>query len=135
MEARAIFVKCIKAVSTHKAAIKELEKAIVDTQALVDAERPQEEEARRQRMETEEAAAPNEMPPLFTAMSDVNGYNSRVLSPARIDQILMTDFLARKPGQQSKMLGLISEILKIDYEYKIVSKIHVNNGVGKPFKP
>ena len=47
----------------------------------------------------------------------------------------MTDFLHRKPIQKAKMLGLSAEVIKIDFEYKIVKKIHVYTGVGKAFRP
>ena len=47
----------------------------------------------------------------------------------------MTDFLHRKPIQQAKMMGLAAEVMKIDFEYKIVKKVHVYCGVGKAFRP
>ena len=74
-------------------------------------------------------------PPLFSKMLDRNGYNGKVLSKDRIDCILMTDFLHRKPIQKAKMMGLSAEVIKIDFEYKIVKKVHVYNGVGKAFRP
>ena len=33
------------------------------------------------------------------------------------------------------MMGLAAEVIKIDFEYKIVKKIHVYNGVGRGFRP
>ena len=75
------------------------------------------------------------LPPMFSAMTDPNGYNARFLSMARTDSILMTEYQHRKPVQVGKMLGLTAEILKIDFNYKIAKKIRVWNGRGISFRP
>jgi hypothetical protein len=74
-------------------------------------------------------------PLLFSKMTEKDGYNARILSHGLIEQLLMTDFLQRKPIQQAKMMGLSSQVLKLDFEYKVVKKIHVYTGVGKAFRP
>ena len=61
----------------------------------------------------------------FSKMTDPKGYNARIISTGRIDQILLTDFLKRKPMSQAKMIGQESEILKIDFEYKLPDNIFV----------
>jgi hypothetical protein len=75
------------------------------------------------------------LPPLFSKMFDAKGYNAKILSAGRIEAILMTDFLNRKQVQLSKMMGLTSEILKLDFSYKLAQKIHVYSGIGKFFQP
>jgi hypothetical protein len=76
-----------------------------------------------------------EQVPKFSAINDKSGYNVRVLSSGRIDCILMTDFLNRKPLQQSKMIGQSSQVLKMDASMKLPKKIHVYQGVGRCFRP
>ena len=73
--------------------------------------------------------------PIFSKMTDPVGYNARIISAGRIDQILLTDFLERKPVQQAKMVGKMSEIVKIDFEYKLPDNVYVYEGVGKCFRP
>jgi hypothetical protein len=75
------------------------------------------------------------LPPLFSKMFDAKGYNAKILSMGRIENLLMTDFLNRKQVQLSKMTGLASEILKLDFSYKLAQKIHVYSGIGKFFQP
>ena len=75
------------------------------------------------------------LPPTFWTMLNPVGYNAKVLSRDRIECIQMTDFIHRKPVQKSKMVGLSAEVIKINFEYKIVKKIHVYTGVGKAFRP
>jgi hypothetical protein len=112
--------------------IRELEEQLSEAEAAVELGR----------IVTEQMAANGEItesetpqPPLFSKMLDCEGYNGKVLSKDRIDCILMTDFLHRKAIQQSKMMGLGAEVLKVDFEYKIVKKVHVYSGVGKAFRP
>jgi hypothetical protein len=93
----------------------------------------------QQMVEDGEAKAPvvedPPKPPAFSEMMDRNGYNARILSEGRIDCILMTDFMHRKSMQMSKMLGIDSEILKLDFSYKLPKKICVYQGRGISFKP
>lgn len=107
---------------------------------ILEDEIKQEEEAvRKEQDEQEEAEEGNDQPEprvsLFSTMDDKKGYNAKILSVGRIDQMLMTDFDNRKNLQQSKMLSLPAEILKLDFSYKLPPKLDVYLGVGKCFKP
>jgi hypothetical protein len=77
----------------------------------------------------------NDPPPLFSKFNDKTAYNGRVLSKHRIDSIVTTVFNHRKTFQESKMMGLTAEILKIDFNYKIASKIRVWSKAGNSFAP
>jgi hypothetical protein len=72
-----------------------------------------------------EDAAP--LPPLqhFSKFDDKQKYNGRILSKYRIDSIVCSVFEHRKSFQVSKMMCLCATILKIDFNYKIASKIWV----------
>ena len=48
------------------------------------------------------------LPPLFSKMMDKCGYNAKVISKDRIDCILMTDFLHRKPNPKGQNDGSCS---------------------------
>lgn len=98
------------------------EKIVADERAARPPEPAQEEE-------------PEQLPPLFSKMEAKNGYNCRMLSAGRINCILMTDFLAPKNTQQSNMIGLSCEIVELDFECKLPTKVNVHEGVGKCFKP
>lgn len=96
----------------------------------------QEELRKEQRIrEAAEADFPPPKPPLLTRIDDKKGYNVRVLSAARIDQILMTDFMNRKCLQVSKMACQPCQVLKLEYSYKLPAKIDVYTGIGKCYKP
>ena len=112
--------------------ISELEEQLSETETAVDLGRAV---AQEMTVNGEAATVEEEEAPLFSKMLDKWGYNAKVLSRDRIDCILMTDFLHRKPIQKAKMTGLGAEILKIDFEYKIVKKVHVYKGVGSAFRP
>ncbi|KAL3935991.1 MAG: hypothetical protein SGARI_002745, partial [Bacillariaceae sp.] len=77
----------------------------------------------------------DEQYPIFSKMCDQKAYNARIISTGRIDQILQTDFMYRKPLQQAKMIGQTSTILKIDFEYKLPDNVYVYEGVGRCFRP
>jgi hypothetical protein len=133
-KAAKLFTDKGKEVDRLSSKVRELEEQLSEAEAALNL----------QRIVTEEMAVNGEgiveeeddsRPPTFSRMLDKSGYNGKVLSKDRIDCILMTDFIHRKPIQQAKMMGLSAEVLKIDFEYKIVKKIHVYNGVGKAFRP
>ena len=73
--------------------------------------------------------------PVFSKMKDVKGYNARLLSAARIESLLMTDFMNRKKLMQSKMMSQESVMCKMDFTYKIPGKVNAYKGVGDCFKP
>ena len=113
------------------ARIEDLEEQLAEAEAVVEIGRIVTEEGTG----NVEAPAEEELPPLFSKMLDKYGYCGKVISKDRIDCIHMTYFLHRKPIQKAKMMGLGAEVLKIDFEYKIVKKIHLHTGVGKAFWP
>jgi hypothetical protein len=78
---------------------------------------------------------PNLLPPMFSSMTDPQGYNARFLSRSRIDSLLTTENQHRKPVQLGKMYGLKAQILKIDFNYKLAKKIHVWQGRQGAFRP
>ena len=75
--------------------------------------------------------------PKFSKMFDKQGYNCRVISSGMIKRIRMTDFLRRKKLQQAKMFNQVeaSDVLSIDFAYKLADNIKVYNGVGKVYTP
>jgi hypothetical protein len=68
-------------------------------------------------------ADPDWKPPLFSKFDDKKGYNGRVISKHVIDSIVITVFNHRKSFIEAKMMGLCAWILKIDFNYKLASKI------------
>jgi hypothetical protein len=83
----------------------------------------------------EDEALNNRKASLFTAFKDKKGYNGRVISKHRIDCIVATVFQHRQHFQLMKMLGLNAQLLKIDFNYKIASKIRVWTRQGQSFAP
>lgn len=83
----------------------------------------------------EESTDPNWKPPLFSKFHEKKGYNGRVLSKHRIDSIVITVFNHRKAFMEAKMMGLCAGILKIDFNYKLASKIRVWTKAGQSFSP
>ena len=77
----------------------------------------------------------NTLPPLLSRMDDPLGYNARVISKYRIDNIVISEFNLRKEVQESKMMALSAEILKVDFNYKIANKIRVWRSQGVSFSP
>lgn len=77
----------------------------------------------------------NTLPSLLSKMNDVSGYNARVISKYRIDNIVISEFQLRKEVMESKMMSLSAEMLKLDFNYKIASKIRVWKGQGDSFSP
>ena len=73
----------------------------------------------------------------FSDIYDKFGYNCRVVSTGTIKRIRMTDFLRRKSLQQAKMYNQVeaSDVLSIDFAYKLADNIKVYSGVGKVFTP
>jgi hypothetical protein len=78
---------------------------------------------------------PNLLPPMFSSMTDPQGYNARFLSRSSIDSLLTTENQHRKPVQLGKMYGLKAQILKIDFNYKLAQKIRVWQGRQGAFCP
>jgi hypothetical protein len=118
--------------------VRNLEKSVLELeeQLLVAEGNVQLELSVNEQMEVQgEAAAEDPLPPLFSSLTNRSGYNARFLSEGRIESILMTYFLNRKSVQVSKMMGLPSEVLKLDYHYKLPKKVQVYTGVGKCFNP
>jgi hypothetical protein len=74
-------------------------------------------------------------PPLFSKFNDKKGYNGRVLSKHRINSIVTTVFNHRKALMEAKIMGLNASILKIDFNYKLASKIRVWTKAGQSFAP
>jgi hypothetical protein len=85
--------------------------------------------------ELQEGNGVSRRPPLFSKMEDKLCYNGRFLSKYRIDQVVSIAFHYRRAFQESKMMGLRATMLKIDYNYKLASKIHVWTGQGQSFPP
>jgi hypothetical protein len=73
--------------------------------------------------------------PLFSATKNKKGYNARVFSKHRVDCLVTTVFNHRKVFMESKMMCEVSELLKIDFNYKLASKVKVWTGQGKMFSP
>jgi hypothetical protein len=78
---------------------------------------------------------PNWTPPLFSSFSDKKGYNGRTLSKYKIDCVVSTVFNHRKAFMEAKMMGLRASIAKIDFNYKLASKIRVWTKHGQSFAP
>lgn len=73
--------------------------------------------------------------PPFSRLNDTVRYNARYLSKSSIDRIKITDFERRKPMLVAKMSSIKCACYKIDWHYKLPSKIKVYRGKGKSFKP
>jgi Transposase len=82
-----------------------------------------------------EPSNPNWRPPLFSKFNDKQGYNGRVLSKYRVDSIVTSVFNHRKAFMEAKMMGLLACILKIDFNYKLASKLRVWTKAGQSFVP
>jgi hypothetical protein len=124
--------------ASREKAVQNLEKDVseLEEQLLVAVGNVQLEQSVHEQMELNgEVLVEDPLPPLFSSLTDRNGYSARILSQGRIEAILMTDFLNRKSVQVSKMMGLSAEVLKLDYHYKLPKKIQVYTGVGKCFNP
>jgi hypothetical protein len=76
-----------------------------------------------------------EWPPKFSKFDDKFGYNGRVLSKFAVDSVATTVFNQRKAFIEAKMKGLCASILKIDFNYKLSSKIRVWTKQGNSFCP
>ena len=74
-------------------------------------------------------------PPDFSSFADKQGYNGRVTSKFIVDSIATTVFNQRKAFMEAKMKGLCACILKIDFNYKLASKIRVWTKQGQSFLP
>jgi hypothetical protein len=126
-KARLVFKERRKIVKAAETSLRDLE----DQLAVVESQLELEEAVNNEMVEAGEPVTEEKVQlPSFSTMYDRHGYNCRVLKAGRIDQLLTTDFLHRKPMQQSKMMGLSCEVLKIDFSYKLPRKIHVYQGVG-----
>ena len=68
-------------------------------------------------------------------LDDAEGYNARVFTKSRIDNLVVNEFNGRKMAQIAKMQGLKAEVLNIDFNYNIARKIKVYTGRGKSFSP
>ena len=73
--------------------------------------------------------------PRFSDLCDPTGFNCRVVSPATVNRIDMTDFVRRRSLQLAKMRSIKCKCWKIDWHYKLASKIKVCQGRGKCFSP
>jgi len=75
--------------------------------------------------------------PQFSDMLNKHGYNCRLISMNVIKRIRITDFLRRKKLQQAKMFNQVdaSDVLSIDFAYKLADNIKVYSGVGKVYTP
>jgi hypothetical protein len=74
-------------------------------------------------------------PPTFSKFDDKQGYNGRVISKFAVDSIATTVFNQRKAFMEAKMKGVCASILKIDFNYKLASKIRVWTKQGQSFCP
>jgi hypothetical protein len=83
----------------------------------------------------EETVDPNWKPPLFSKFVDKQGYCGKILSKYRVDSIVTTVFNHRKAFMEAKMMCLCASILKIDFNYKLASKIKVWTKQGQSFQP
>jgi len=84
---------------------------------------------------TPQPQPPSLQPPPFSKMQDKTKYNVRVISKSTIDRIVASDHQHRAPVQEAKMRNISARILKIDWHYKLPSKIKVYTGRGKCFSP
>jgi len=84
---------------------------------------------------TEVEEEPDEKPPRFSDLYDPLGFNCRVISRSTINRIDMTDFQRRRLLQQAKMRSIKCKCWKVDWHYKLASKIKVYTGRGKCFSP
>ena len=79
--------------------------------------------------------APVARPPSFSKICNPCGYNVRMLSKSSIDRIKQTDSQRRMAIQLAKMRNIKATVLKMDFNYKLPSKIKVCTGRGKAFAP
>ena len=135
--ARADLQQKEKEVERLKAAIEAKEENLILEQVVRDGEddplgdNPPTEDAAPQPSTEDE----NALPPLLSEMNDPAGYNARVISKYRIDSIVTSEFQLRKEVMESKMMSLSAVILKIDFNYKIASKIRAWKGQGDSLDP
>ena len=71
----------------------------------------------------------------FSNFQDKKGFNGRLISKFRIDQIVTAVFKHRKAFIESKMKSVRATIIKIDFNYKIAAKIRVWTKQGQSFTP
>jgi hypothetical protein len=71
----------------------------------------------------------------FSKFDDKKGYNGRVLIKYGIDAVVASVFHHCKKFMESKMQGLLAEMLKIDFQYKTAGKIRVWTQQGSSFPP
>jgi hypothetical protein len=122
-KAKVVFRERQKKVNEIKASIKDLEEQVAAVEGHLELETAIDIELEADDEQVLGTTIAEEMLPKFSGIYDRSGYNCRVLKAGRIEQLLMTDFLHRKPMQQSKMLGLPCEILKIDCNEIVRSRI------------
>lgn len=90
---------------------------------------------RRRNLPVQPEIENNGEPPEFAKFDDRKGYNGRYLSKYRIDQLVTSVFRHRKAFIESKMKGLTATLVKVDFNYKIASKIRVWTKQGQSFTP
>jgi hypothetical protein len=73
--------------------------------------------------------------PEFSKFSDKHGYNGHVLSKYAVDSVVTSIFNHRKAFIEAKMKCLCAVILKIDFNYKLASKVRVWTKQGHSFCP
>lgn len=74
-------------------------------------------------------------PETFSEFKDKAGYGGRILSKYRVDSMVMTVFNHRREFQELKMRSLTAHLLKIDFNYKLATKIRVWTKRGQSFSP
>ena len=75
------------------------------------------------------------LPPKFSNLKDRMGYNAQFIGTSRIDSVITTEFNHRKKITINKMMAIPAKVLKIDFNYKLASKVRVYQGPGKSFCP
>jgi hypothetical protein len=73
--------------------------------------------------------------PEFSSFGDKKGYNARVISKFALDSVVTSVFNHRKAFMEAKMKCLCASIVKIDFNYKLASKIRVWTKQGHSFCP
>jgi len=123
-------------VRTSISDLKETEDAYLNEVLLcemqVEQEHVSDDDATPQRVQPAVGPA---LPPVFSKLDDVQGYNAKILSGSRINCVLCTEFGNRKPLQDSKIRGLCATMLKADFQYQLAKKIRVWNGKGQSYRP
>ena len=123
-------------VRTSISDLKETEDAYLNEVLLcemqVEQEHVSDDDATPQRVQPAVGPA---LPPVFSKLDDVQGYNAKILSGSRINCVLCTEFGNRKPLQDSKIRGLCATMLKADFQCQLAKKIRVWNGKGQSYRP